>query len=189
MGRDDGFPVMDVSSAFLNDPKWRRLHRSSPELFPAALVAYTATLCESWAAGRRVSVEDAWSALLPYDAAVVTALRDAGFLDRKGFIIGASWAKWFRPAHERREKARDRWKRYNAKRDADTTDAPRGSDAVPATSVPPVRPSVLPSGPSRPSVPPSARGAREEHGFKEPRNGRVERISEDLLPEHLRAHR
>jgi hypothetical protein len=173
MSREDGFPVMDVSTDYVNDPKWRRLHRSSPELLLPAFMAYTATMGESWKAGQRVTVEEAWPALLAFDATVIVALRDAGFIDKRGFIVTRSWTGWFGPACQRRAKSRARWARYNEKRDADTTDVPRGSDVSTATSVPPVRPSV-PSGPPVPS------SARAEHGFKEPRNGPVEAVGSIL---------
>lgn len=150
MTRDDGFPVMDVSTDYLNDPKWRRLHRAHPELLVASFMAYTATMAESWKSGRRVTIEEAWPALLPFDAAVIEALQDAGFLDRKGLVVVKSWDGWFRPAEARRARSRERWRKYNEKRDADTLAVPRGNDADTATSVPPVRPSV-PPGPTVPS--------------------------------------
>lgn len=150
MSRDDGFPVMDVSTDYVNDPKWRRLHRAHPELLLPSFMVFTATLAESWKAGHRVAVEESWPALVAFDPAVIEALQEAGFTDRRGFIVPKSWDGWFRPAFERRAKSRDRWKRYNEKRDADTTEVPRGSDVSTATSVPPVHPSV-PSVPTRPS--------------------------------------
>lgn len=150
MSRDDGFPVMDLSTDYVNDPKWRRLHRASPELLAAAFMAYTSAMCESWKAGHKVKVEDGWPVLLPYDRAVIKALMDAGFVDARGYIRPKSWSAWFEPAARRREKSRERWRRYNEKRDADTTVVPRGSDADTATSVPsglsvPTEPSVRPA--------------------------------------------
>lgn len=158
MSRDDGFPVMDVSTDYLNDPKWRRLHRAHPELFPVAFVAFTAAMAESWKAGHRVSVEDAWSPLLPFSSKVIEALREAGFIDRRNLVIVKSWDGWFLPAFERRAKSRARWRRQNEKRDADTAVPPRGTDADTTTSVPSVPP-VRPSAPSGPPEPP------KEYGF------------------------
>lgn len=106
MSRDDGFSVMDVSTDYHNDPKWRRLYRASPELLPVAFMAYTATVAESWKAGRRVTLEDAWPALLTYDPAVVSALTTAGFLDRRGLIVSRAWASWFDVAARRRQDRR-----------------------------------------------------------------------------------
>lgn len=148
MTRDDGFAIMDLSSDYVNDPKWRRLHRAHPELYPAAFVAYTATLCESWKAGRRVPLEDAWPAILPYDAAVVDALVQVGFLDRKGLIVTRSWEGWFGPANRRREAAREAGREGNAKRwagDRVAIGSRSGSDPRTVPSVP-----TVPTGPSAP---------------------------------------
>lgn len=115
MSRDDGFAVMDLSTDYLNDPKWRRLYRASPELLPAAVMAYTAAVCESWKAGRRVPIEDAWPVMLPYDPAVIEALTAAGFLE-DGDICARSWDGWFGPANARREAARSAGRDGAAKR-------------------------------------------------------------------------
>ena len=159
VSRDDGFDVMDVSTSIVNDPKFRRLQRHSPEHVAVGFMAYIATLGDSWKHGRRVAVADAWPVVLDYDDEVIAAMKSAGLLDGRGFIPAKAWDSWFRVAVERRTKARDRWTRYNAKREADTASLPRGNDvgtALPngganadtASSVPPVRPS------SRPTVPP-----------------------------------
>lgn len=142
MSRDDGFPVMDISTSIVHDPKFRSLHRDTPTHVSAAFLAYIAMLGESWKAGRRVSVTDAWPTLLPFDPEVVDAMIRARLVDRGGFPPRKAWDGWYRPALERRSKSRDRWARYNAKRDADTTSLPRGNHADTATSVPSVSPSV-----------------------------------------------
>jgi hypothetical protein len=147
MSRSEGFDVMDVSTSVCDDPKFRRLFRESPDLAPAAFCAYLAAMAESWKAGRRVNVDDAWPVFVPFDAAVVEALIGVGLLDRRGFVDGKAWRSWFEPARKRREQARERWARYNAKRDADTTALPRGNGVGTATSVPSVR-TVRPSVPS-----------------------------------------
>jgi hypothetical protein len=149
MSRDDGFPVMDVSTSIVHDPKFRQLHREHPEHVPAAFLAYIAMLGESWKAGRRVSVTDAWPTLLPFDPEVVAAMVHVRLVERGGLPPRKAWDGWYRPAFERRCKSRARWARYNATRDADTTDEPRGSDADTTTTVP----SVSPSDPSVPLVP------------------------------------
>lgn len=152
MSRDDGFPVMDISTSIVHDPKFRMLHREHPEHVPVAFLAYIAMLGESWKAGRRVSVTEAWPTLLPFDPAVVAAMVRVRLVERGGLPPRKAWDGWYRPAFERRVKARDRWARYNANRhaegNADTTSEPRGSDVGTATSVPSV-PSdpLLPSGP------------------------------------------
>jgi hypothetical protein len=169
---------MDVSTSVCDDPKFRRLQRENPELVAASFVAYMATMAESWKAGRRVSVDDAWPAFLAFDQAVCDALTRVGLLDRRGLVNSKAWRSWFEPARERRGKARDRWTRYNAKRDADTTPPPRGSDVDTATSVP-----LLPSAPSEPSAPsvPSAARTRGNGGAltSEERRRERQRLGEE----------
>jgi hypothetical protein len=145
MSRDDGFPVMDVSTDIVNDPKVRKLYRHAPDHAGTGFVAYVGTLSESWKAGRRVTVDDAWPACVAFDKAAVEALIHVGLLDRTGRIPVKSWRGWFEAARVRREKSRERWRRYNEKRDADTAEVPRGNHVGTATSVPPVRPSVPPA--------------------------------------------
>lgn len=150
MSREDGFAVMDVSVDIANDPKVRKLFRYAPDHALVAFMAYVATMGESWKAGRRVNVDDAWPPALPFSRPAVDALIHVGMLDARGQVPAKAWRAWFEVARERRLKSRDRWARYNAKRDADTTSLPRGSDVGTATSVPSV-----PS--DRPSVPPKAK--------------------------------
>lgn len=183
MPRAEGFAVMDVSTSVCDDPKFRRIHRQSPDLVAPAFTAYMAVMAESWKAGSRVAVEDAWPSLLPFDQAVVDALVIVGLLDKRGLLSPKAWRGWFDPARERRDKSRVRWTRYNAKRDADTTDLPRGSDADTATSVPTVRPSV----PTEPSVPPVERARAAKNGPKD-RDDEVRRAREKLS-EDFRAGR
>lgn len=147
MSRSDGFAVMDVSTSIVHDPKFRQLHRERPEHVAAAFMAYMATLGESWKAGRRVSVTEAWPALLPFDADVVASMIRVRLVERGGLPPRKAWDGWYRPAFERRVRSRDRWARYNAKRDADTALEPRGSDVSTATSVPSVPLPSVPSGP------------------------------------------
>jgi hypothetical protein len=154
MSRDDGFTVMDVSTAIHEDAKFKRLARRLPELLPACFTAYVALLAESWRAGGRVALEDAWPALLgPYNRAVAAALRRFKLTDRAGQIAPETWERWFNPAQHRQEQARDRWRRANEKRhavalrslaldSADTAELPRGNRDATATTVPSVRPSV-----------------------------------------------
>ena len=139
---------MDVSTSICDDPKFRLLQRRNPEHVAVAFTAYVATIAESWRSGRRVSIDHAWPAFVPFHEAAKAALIDVGLLDRAGMIPVKPWRSWFDPANERRTKSRDRWTRYNAKRDAVTALEPRGNDAGTATSVPPV-----PSVPSVPTVP------------------------------------
>ena len=118
MARDDGFPVMDISTSIVHDPKFRLLHRERPEHVPPAFLAYVAMLGESWKAGRRVSVTDAWPALLPFDPSVVESMILVKLIDRNGLPPRRAWDGWWTPAYERREQARDRWRRANERRNA-----------------------------------------------------------------------
>lgn len=151
MSRDDGFAVMDVSTDLANDPKVRKLWRYAPDHAGAAFLAYVATMGQSWKDGRRVTIDDAWPAHVPFDKAAVEALVHVGLLDRAGRVTVKAWKGWYEPARERRERSRDRWARYNAQRNADTASLPRGTNADTASSVP----SVLPSVPPEPSFRPS----------------------------------
>jgi hypothetical protein len=113
-------------------------------------VAYTAVLCESWKAGRRVTIEDAWPSILPYDAAIVAALRAVTFIDRRGMIATHSWDGWFGPAYRRREAARAAGRDGNARR--------WGSDRVAIGSGSGADPRSYPSVPSGPTVPSKKNG-------------------------------
>lgn len=170
MSRDDGFAVMDVSTAIVNDTKFGKVRRLAPDHANEAFIGYVATLAESWSHGRRVSIDDAWPPFLPFSKAAVEAMIHVGLLDARGMIPAKAWRGWFEPARKRRGDSRDRWARYNAKRngprtddDAATAPEPRGNDAATATSVPP-GPSVPPA-PSendkKTPPPPAKRGLRE----------------------------
>lgn len=148
MSRDDGFSVMDVSTDIVNDPKVRKLFRVAPDHASAAFVAYVAVIGESWKAGRRVSIDDAWPSCLAFDKAAVEALVHVGLLDHRGFVPPKSWRGWFTAAKTRRDTSRERWNRANEKRHADAAMTPRGNDADTAATVPSVSPSA-------PTAPPS----------------------------------
>lgn len=131
---------MDVSVDIVNDTKIRKLYRHAPEHAGAGVVAYIATMGESWKAGHRVTVEDAWPAYLPFDQVAVDAMIHVALLDSKGLVSAKAWRSWFTPAQTRREAVRERWRRANEKRahsstndNAASTDdsaqSPRGSSA------------------------------------------------------------
>lgn len=144
MSRDDGFAVMDVSTDIVNDPKVRKLFRHAPAHAPGGFVAYVSTVAESWKAGRRVTIDDAWPSILPFSKPAVEALVHVGLLDRTGRIPPKTWRGWYETAHGRREASRERWRRANEKRHAEATLVPRGSDADTDATVPSSRPSVPP---------------------------------------------
>ena len=184
MGRADGFRLMDVSTTIANDPKFRRLQRQHPGLVAAAFTAYVALLGESWHAGRRVSLDDAWPAILPFDAEVGPALVDAGLLDRRGLIAAKAWAGYFGPAHARQAASLARWARANAKRANpsiepvsrtdyrdDTASSPRDDNAATAllprgnreVTRPPVLTGPVLTRPARGRVPAREAEAAEAH--------------------------
>jgi hypothetical protein len=145
VSRDEGFAVMDVSTSIMHDPKVKKLWRHAPDHAPVAFTAYVSTVAESWMAGRRVNIDDAWPAFLTFSKPAIEALVAVELLDSDGLVPVKTWRGWFVPAMKRRKQARARWARSNAKRTADTASVPRGIDVV--TRAPSVRPSV-------PSVPP-----------------------------------
>lgn len=166
MSRDDGFSIMDVSVDLTNDPKVRRLFRHAPDHAGVAFLAYVATMGESWKQGRRVNIDDAWPPVVPFSRPALEALIHVGLITTKGLVTTSAWRGWYEPARQRREEARARWARYNAKRhglstddDAEPAQLPRGSDVGTATSVPPVSPSVPPVRPKDPQTP-AKRGLR-----------------------------
>jgi hypothetical protein len=174
VSRDDGFTVMDVSTDIVNDPKFRRLHRQNPEHLVAGFLAYMATMGESWKAGRRVCATDAWPALLPFDQAVIGSLIAADLLDSKGQLPARAWTGWFGPADTRRKATRERWRRANEKRLAESTNnsAPAARSNGATASLPrgdSDDTGAIPSDPSVPSVvendsPKSRRaGLRSDH--------------------------
>ncbi|HEY8819555.1 MAG TPA: hypothetical protein VIM25_12155 [Candidatus Limnocylindrales bacterium] len=180
MSRAEGFDVMDVSTSILHDPKFRRLAREAPAHAGDGFTAYMSAMAESWKAGERLSVEDAWPPILPFDPAVVDALRAVKLIDARGLVTTTAWRGWFDPARKRREQSRERWRRANLKREqeaavvsttdrvsragkrAATASSPRGSSAD--TQARPYAPSD--SVPSRnheeTPPPPAKRGRRKD---------------------------
>jgi hypothetical protein len=155
MARHEGFEVADVSVHLFDDERVRKLARTvAVHELEEAMVVYVAVVLASWRDGRRVPAGDAVPLWLPPDrlAQPVEDLRAVGLLDKSGRIPSRTWAKWYEPVRERRDRNRDRWARYNAQRTGSTAELPRGSDAATAPSVP------LRSSPIRSS---RARGAKD----------------------------
>lgn len=171
MSRDEGFAVMDVSTSLLQDPKVRKLQRYAPDRWPVAMIAYVSTMSESWKAGRRVSVEDAWPVGLTFDALAAEALIQVGLVDGSGHIIPRTWRSWFGKAKSRRAKSRADWRKWqqeHRKRKGGVNPDSDPDKVIP--SVPPVR-----SVPSDPSVRPSARAGRAELQYDGPKDPEEER--------------
>ena len=107
---------MDVNTAIDDDPKFRTLARRHPDLFPVAFTAYVGIMARSWLHGERLTAEEAWPPLLPYDFTVVDALCDVVLLDAETRIPSGAWERHFGAASERRRLGRERWTRYNEHR-------------------------------------------------------------------------
>ena len=173
MSRDDGFPVADVDSSYLDDPKmremWQRLQ--DPERMARAVLLHAATVLASWRQGERVSVTQAAPVWLIADPELIGVLQAVHLLDRRGKIPAVSWTEWFGPAFTRREARRESGraggyaKAQRTSGDATATLQRTHGDALP------VRPSVpsVPTGLSVPSViPNTGAGSRARGGDPRP---------------------
>jgi hypothetical protein len=164
MSRIEGFDVMDVSTSILHDPKFIRLGREYPALAGPGFTAYLSVTAESWKAGERLSIDDAWPVILAFNDAVVGALRAVKLLDARGRVTASAWRGFFEQARARREKSRERWRRANEARgqkpgdlngndSAATSRLPRGANAVTAPPSDSVRPSESESKKTPPNPP------------------------------------
>ncbi len=100
---------MDVSVTIASDFKFRRIARGEhPERYPIALAAYVGLLGQCWQEERRVPLVEGWPVLLDWDAAVAAEMAAVGLIDDAGCIPERTWAEWFEPARERRDRARER---------------------------------------------------------------------------------
>lgn len=142
MSRPDteGFSIMDVSTAILDDPKFLRLNLRHPDLYLAGVVAYTATLARSWAKGRRITAQEAWPVYRPEEPEALDALVAVKLLDRNYRLPAVSWREWFEIADQRRGATRER----NRKSAAAHRERQRGvsDDGASGVVLPTVRPSV-----------------------------------------------
>lgn len=152
MTRDEGFAVMDVSTSLLQDPKVRKLQRHAPDRWPVAMIAYLSAMSESWKAGRRVSIEDAWPVGLPFDQLAADGLAQVGLVDASGLIVPRTWRSWFGKAKSRRAKTRADWRKWQQDHRkskggvSPDSDPDKGKQSV-RPSAPPV-PSVLSDSPT-----------------------------------------
>lgn len=169
----EGFAVMDVSTAILDDEKFQQLSVQAPELYDPAFVGFMATLSRSWKKGRRVSVHDAWPKYRPLNTAAIEELIKVHLLDAKGCIPARPWREWFGPARKRRDESRERWRlaqQTRRERLKAESESPRAvSDdarSTPPSSPTTVRPSV-PSVPSVPSEPNRSERSTRPQGFSE----------------------
>lgn len=135
MSAAEGFERMDVSTAIDDDPKFRALARRHPEAFAVAFTAYVGMMARSWRQGERLTAEEAWPPLLPYDPAAVTAMRDVLLLDDDARIPAGAWERHFGEAFERRRAGRERWSRYNEHRPSKSPPAPPSDSQSDSQSV------------------------------------------------------
>jgi len=109
MPRDDGFAVADTATGKLDDPKFRKLWRivhDGPAM-NAAVVLHDAVQLASWAAGERVTAEDAAPFWMEAVENVAANLQAVGLLDKDGRLPAKAWESWFGAARDRRQKRRD----------------------------------------------------------------------------------
>lgn len=108
MSRDEGFAHADIDTGQLEDGKFRLLWRAlnDASTMSIAVVAYHATVLASWAAGDRVSVDEAAPLWLVPGPGIVQALLEVGLLDSERRIPAHAWESWYRPAWDRREAKR-----------------------------------------------------------------------------------
>lgn len=133
---------MDVSTSIMSDTKVRKLLRLAPDRYPVAFTAYIAVMAESWKAGRRLSVEDAWPVGMAFDPLAVEAMQHVDLIDADGFINAKTWRGWFGKAKTRRAKSRADWRRYQQDKRNRQRGVIHDTSGTPAyPSVPPVRPS------------------------------------------------
>src|SRR5262245_9075209 len=112
MSRDEGFAIADVDVGYLDDPKVRRLIRSTTgesddSLVARCVVLHVAVLLASWRGGDRVAVDDAAPIWLSDVPDLVERLAAAGLLDDTGRIPEGPWESWFGPARDRRNAKRE----------------------------------------------------------------------------------
>jgi hypothetical protein len=148
MSRPDteGFSIMDVSTAILDDPKFLRLNLRHPELYADGVVGFVATLARSWRKGRRVTAQEAWPVYRPECPEALDALVSVALLDRNYRLPSIGWRSWFDIASERRDATRER----NRKSAAAHRERQRTVSAESASGV--VLPTVRPSVPAVPTV-------------------------------------
>jgi hypothetical protein len=100
----DGFTRADVDTRFYSDPKIVALARLLRDPLKTAAFAalYDALVRASWAAGRRLTLEESLPAwwLDPPDEPRA-ALVAVGLLGDDGRVVEHAWASWFLPAAER----------------------------------------------------------------------------------------
>jgi len=134
VSRDDGFAIADVDTGLWSDPKVKalvRLQRDETRSL-VTLALYHALILESWGAGERLSLDQAAPAWSTADLGPLTAdLATVGLVDRRGKLPVESWSRWFGPARDRRETAREAGRKGNRSRWKSGTDRDPIAPAIP----------------------------------------------------------
>lgn len=142
MSRDDGFAIADVDTGFWSDPKVKalvRLQRDETRSL-VTLALFNALLLESWGAGERLTLDQAAPAWSTADLGpLATDLQAVGLVDARGRIPVESWHRWFTPARDRREAAREAGREGNRRR------WHKGKDRDPIAPAIPDRPTDRPT--------------------------------------------
>jgi hypothetical protein len=140
MNREDGFPIADIDVGLFHDPKVIALARGARDerVTAARLALYLGLVLQSWAAGDRVTLDEAipawWMGDLEDDRG---ALCDVGLIDAESRIPDTAWTGWYIPAFDRREKRRQSgaeggrrsWQsRKDKRRRSDASAGPNPSD-------------------------------------------------------------
>jgi hypothetical protein len=148
MSRSAGFDRMDVATSIVDDPKFRTLARVYAQRadYAIAVTAYVGLLALSWREGERLTLEEGWPMLLPYEKRTADAMRAVGLVDEEFRIPEPAWQSWFGSASERRRLGREKQHRADVRRgrtkapsepDSPTgspdrhTDSPSGGQAGP----------------------------------------------------------
>lgn len=169
----EGFLEANVSTALLDDPKFRRLLRNAnndADLMSHAVVVYTATVLASWRQGERVTAEDAAPPWVTDIERHVQGLQAVGLLDAQGKVMRKAWAKRFEPARQRRDEMREQWRERQRRHRGVTSESRVTHGGVTTSYIPTDR---------QTDSPPRARG-------KGP-GSRPQRVNEGDLPDFLRA--
>jgi len=110
MNRDESWPIADISTSLMDDPKIKALARAlrDPRATAAAVTLYQAAVLASWREGTRVTIDAAQPAWWtdPADD-LVAALVAVDLIDGTTRTIPLrTWRSWYFPAAKRRRAIR-----------------------------------------------------------------------------------
>jgi len=174
MNREDGFPIADIDVGLFHDQKVLALARRlrDDRATAASVSLYLNLVLQSWAAGDRLTLDEAIPAWWMADLDGIRGdLRAVDLVDDESRIPVDAWTSWFVPAFDRREKRRQggaeggrrswqsrRDKRSQSLAEGDLKPSRSRGSAEPNPSVRPAdRPTDSPAGrSSREATPPPA---------------------------------